>query len=474
MFPKSLWILITFYFVLMGTVVSFRHYNFQTQTWDMGVFAQTYWNTIHGKIMQNSLEEVPNTLGVHMSPWLFILLPGYLLFQSPYYLLLIQTLALALGALPLYALAKKICQHLHIALALSASYLLYPSLHWINFFDFHPVTFFVPLALYAFYFATQEHWKLSALFFVLAASTREDAIVVIVFMGLSLFVLKKIENKDLKSKLPSIFIALGALIYFICTVWILMPAFGGGLLRIDRYSQFGHTGTEILGNIIRHPSLLISTIFTKAKIAYAIWLFIPGFFLSLLYPPTAIMLIPGLAENLLTNFSFQFSGLYQYDSVIIPVFFLSLIYGVRTYINRYPKHVRSIPAFLIISSLVAFFFRSPLNPLYFPYEMFSFSNPHWNTFRSIVHNTPPNISISAHTNLVPHLANRSEIYMLGTEPHQTDMVIIDGADGFGFSNDQEFEHYVQTYLNSPEYTGEIIENRYIVIRRKNLSLPHSQ
>ena len=99
--------LILAYFIVFSSFTALRHYTFQTQTWDMGAFVQTFWNTIHGKIMFNNLEEVSNHLGLHWTPFLFLLVPGYFLFQSPYYLLLVQTIALALGAIPLYWLAKK-------------------------------------------------------------------------------------------------------------------------------------------------------------------------------------------------------------------------------------------------------------------------------------------------------------------------------------------------------------------------------
>src|SRR3989344_3752987 len=118
--------IITLYVVVFGAFTSFRHYNFYTQTWDMGAFVQTMWNTTQGRIMFNNIEEVHNTLGVHMSPWLFALVPGYLLFQSPYYLLIVQTIALALGAIPAYLLAYHILRKKSYALAFATNYLLYP------------------------------------------------------------------------------------------------------------------------------------------------------------------------------------------------------------------------------------------------------------------------------------------------------------------------------------------------------------
>lgn len=45
---------------------------------------------------------------IHFTPFLFLLVPFYLLFEGPLFLLYIQVLAGALSALVLYIIAKKI------------------------------------------------------------------------------------------------------------------------------------------------------------------------------------------------------------------------------------------------------------------------------------------------------------------------------------------------------------------------------
>src|SRR3989344_3065214 len=100
---KMIWLLIASYILVFGIFVSLRHYNFQTQAWDLGIFVQTFWNTINGRFLTNNIEGIKqegiikNHFGVHMSPFLILLVPGYALFPTPYYLLIIQTVALALG-----------------------------------------------------------------------------------------------------------------------------------------------------------------------------------------------------------------------------------------------------------------------------------------------------------------------------------------------------------------------------------------
>src|SRR3989344_2904457 len=180
---RVVWTAILLYIAFFGVFTSLRHYNFQTQAWDMGIFEQTFWNTTQGRIMQNSLEEIPNHLGIHMSPLLFLLVPGYALFPTPYFLLIIQTIAIGLGAWPLYLLSKKVLKRDDFPILIALGYLLHPSLHWINIFDFHEIAFFIPLMLAAFYFLEIRSWAWAGIFLALSASTKEDAILMVLFAG---------------------------------------------------------------------------------------------------------------------------------------------------------------------------------------------------------------------------------------------------------------------------------------------------
>ncbi len=488
---------IVIYALAFGIITSLRHYNFQTQTSDMAIFVNTMWNTIHGQWMLNTLEEVPNTLGVHMSPILFLLVPFYWLFTSPYTLLIIQTIAVALGAYPLFLLARKVLENDKIAAAIAISYLLYPGLEWANFYDFHPIAFFPTLFLTAFYFAYEKRLFSATIFFVIAASTREDAILVVLFTGIYLFIhnraLPAIDlrkqgvfhgnltllslrrhceawrgNLTLLSKNKKVFgllIAFFAFIYFLISIKILMPHFGGGLLRLDRYAHLGGSVTEIIKNIFIHPSLFIKTLFVGDKFIYLFWLLAPLGFLPLLAPVEWLLIIPGLAENLLTNYKFQFSGLYQYDTILVGSIFIAASFGLKNLLARYPNMVKYAVKIVLVGALLGFFFRSPLKPFGFPVELFG-SKPHWENFRKIIKMVPPTASVAAHTNLVPHLAHREKIYLLGREPAPVDIVIIDGADYFGFKNPAELEAYVDDYMSSKDYTLEVIDDRYFILKKK--------
>ena len=344
------------YFIFFSVFTSLRHYNFQTQTWDMAAFVQTFWNTAHGKIMYNNLEQAKNHLGVHLSPFLFLLVPGYILFSSPYYLLIIQTIALALGALPLYLLAKRRLGP-PFPLIIAIGYLLYPQLHWINTFDFHEIAFFVPLMIAALYFIDAKKWLWASIFLILAASVKEDAILITAFVGIYLLTLPSAKEKKIGAA-----IIILSLIYFLIAVKIIMPALGGGLFRLDRYGSFGSAPAEIIKNIITKPLLVAETIFNRQKLDYLVWLFVPAAFLPFFSIRSLILLLPGLAENMLTTYKSQFQSFYHYDSVIVPAIFFGSICGLQNLLTRWPRFKSKARIILIASFLAG---SNPTPPVLF-------------------------------------------------------------------------------------------------------------
>ncbi|TSC96379.1 MAG: hypothetical protein Athens101426_384 [Parcubacteria group bacterium Athens1014_26] len=460
---------ICIYIIVFGVFTGLRHYNFQTQAWDMGIFDQTFWNTAHGRFMENSFETAKNHLGIHMSPFLVLLAPGYALFPSPYFLLIIQTIALALGAWPLYLLAKKV---------LSGFDKKWPVI--ITLFDFHELPFLIPLLLTSFYFIETKKWLWTTIFLALSASVKEDAILVVMFMGIYIFI-KSGKNKSIKEtqnienkkflgiKKFGALTAIFSLIYFIAATKIIMPSLGGGLLSINRYSQLGGSVAEIAKNLFTNPWLFIKTIFAAQKMGYVFWLLVPAGFMTLFSGPVLLTLVPPLAENLLSSWNSQVSGLYHYDALLIAGIFAGLVYGLKFFLNHWPKKQKIAIVALLVAGAASFLIRSPISPFLFPTELFR-PNAHWDAYREIIKKIPANASVAAQTNLVPHLSKRQNIYVLGTEPSPADILIIDGADLTGFTDEKTFQTYADSYMDSGLYNFTAIENRYFILNKKDIEL----
>ena len=443
------------YALIFSALSLWRHATFQTQTWDLAAFEQSLWNTLHGHFLFNNFENTSH-FAIHFSPWLLLLMPIYALWPGPHILLLLQSLALAAGAWPLYFLSKKIINQ-KWANVIVLLYLLYPSLHWVNLFDWHPVTFAIPLFLAWFYFWQAEKYLWAAAMMAAAVSTEEDMIVAAFFVGL--FMLTKKQYR------PGLMVMGLTGAYFLLATKVLMPAFGGGLVRLDRYAQFGGTASGIAASVILQPSLTAATLFQWSKLQYIGNLLLPVAFLPLLAPLTLILLIPGLLQNLLTNFSLQFSNVYQYDSILIPFIFVGVIWAVNWLLTKKMSEKVLLPL-VVFCAVTGFIWYSPLSPKNFPWP--KFFNSRTADFNKLVAAIPATASVAAHTNLVPHLTHRANIYMAGYEPTLMDYVILDSQDLFGFQTKNDLDSYLDNYAQTGEYDVVVIDQRYYVIKRKAL------
>ncbi len=472
---RFLLVLMTLYIVVFGALTALRHYHFLTQTWDLGIYEQTLWNTVHGRIMQNDLEEIPNSLGVHFNVIMFLILPGFAIFPSPYYLLLLQTIILALGAWPLYLFARKHLNDVRLAQIVAIGYVLYSPLHWLNWYDFHPVAFVVPALLAGIYFLDERRLWWAALFLGLAASTQENAILAVMFAGLYAVLMngtgKAVTGHNTRWRVwaPGVVVMVVALVYFLLVIEIIMPSLGGGLLRFDRYAHLGGSLFDIVGNMARHPLLLVRTVASWGKLEYVFWLFLPVVCLPFLEWRALLLIVPGLLQNMLTTFSPQFSSNYQYDATLIPGMFIGASLGLAMLVRRYPTKKKMFAWVLCVSILVAFFVRSPIRPLDFRLGFFQ-SNATREAMEAAVRMVPDGASVAAHTYFVPHLANRAKIYMLGFEREPVDVLVVDGASAFGFRDGHAFRSYLEKYMNSGNYVVRRLDDRFAVIVRKDVRL----
>ena len=141
--------------------------------WDLGIYLQAIHTTATSGKLFYTTAELPYTLtaippgtqfAVHFSPILFLIVPVYALFQTPITLLVIKSTVIAIGAIPVFLLAKKILGTPIWGLFFAIGYLLYPALQGINWYDFQPQSFFPTLALFTILFIEFKKNKLAILF----------------------------------------------------------------------------------------------------------------------------------------------------------------------------------------------------------------------------------------------------------------------------------------------------------------------
>ena len=132
------------YALVFSFVTVTRHYTFQTHALDLGYYVQLVWNLAGNRGARVSLPEM-HAWGDHLSPIMYLFVPAFWLIPGPVALLVAQSAALGLGALPVFAIARRRLGDDRPAAAFAVLYLLNPSLHGINVRDFHAAALAIPL-----------------------------------------------------------------------------------------------------------------------------------------------------------------------------------------------------------------------------------------------------------------------------------------------------------------------------------------
>ena len=100
-----LWIAIFIYFLLTLIISLSYHWGYMSSVTDIGTFDQAIWGTLHGHFFLNTIafNKAINYLGFHFRPILLIFLPFYILLPKVEWMILAQSFALSLTALPICA-----------------------------------------------------------------------------------------------------------------------------------------------------------------------------------------------------------------------------------------------------------------------------------------------------------------------------------------------------------------------------------
>ena len=143
-----------FWWVLLFAETRSDYLSYRLARFDLGNMVQAVWSTAHGRPLEMTLGsgEQAERLASHVDPILVLLTPLWLAFPSPLTLVAIQIAAVALGALPVFWLARRHLGSDSAAGLLALAYLAYPWIAWTALDAMHPVTLAIPLFLYAIWF----------------------------------------------------------------------------------------------------------------------------------------------------------------------------------------------------------------------------------------------------------------------------------------------------------------------------------
>jgi uncharacterized membrane protein len=412
-----LFLIASIYVIIVSTFALSRHYTFGTNTWDLGIYSQSLYSTLnHGKILYYTAELAGNPsgslFGIHFSPFLFLLVPVYAIYQNPVTLLILRPIAISIGLIPLYWIIRD--QQLNnrlLTFFLATIYLVYPPITTpLSNFD---VEVFLPaLFLFAIHYFRKGKLLHSYIFVALALMVNEFVPLIVMAMAVYVFLSDRKEiinglrsRKLTKNAIFSITLLLSGLLFFNLASAVITAFNPNALSTKWEWGELGTSPGEIVTNVLTNPAKTINIFFNngQSKFVYITSLFGPLAFLSFLDPLTLIMTLPWLMASLLSINPLYYAIGTQYPAFVSPFLFVAAINGIKKLVNISSRGMLRKIAFLMFITLLVSTLLLPTG------DYFSVTKAE-ETTRMALNEIPSTASVSVMPEVYPHLCNRLEVY----------------------------------------------------------------
>ena len=437
--PFALSALVCGYGAMFGWLSLSAYWAYSMHALDMGNMGQAAWNTIHGHPFAFTNMRLPynieawrttTRLSFHVEALFPLISLVYLGYPHPESLLILQTAALAMGAIPTYLLARDVLRSTGLALVFALAYLLYPTVEALNLYEFHPVSLATPLLLCAFLFAHRRQYLPFCVCSLAAMGTKEEIGLVVGMFGLYIAFVQKDRRIGLLTLAVgvgwSLFAALVVEKHFrqLGTVTYISSRYGYLCGAADATGQVHCHGFHgPIHTVLHDPGAILKAIFVWPKLGYLRYLLAPVGFTALLAPTALLLAAPTLALNLLSQDFHMYSGVGDNSAEIAAVVVIAGILGsarLRGWLERRVSPNRAsalIGAYILLTAL----WNQHVNG-FTPFGA-AYSVPergaHQRLADRFVGMIPASAAVSTQDQLDPHLSSRRYLYLfedVGTDP----------------------------------------------------------
>lgn len=405
-FQRKHWAVITLIALYVGwfSYLSWKlYYGYGYPPFDLSIFNQGLWLLTHFRVPFVTVMG-RNLFGDHTSFILLLFAPFYRLFPEPQGLLMLQVLAIAGAAIPIYLLAQKLIRNTVIATALVAAFLLNPALEQGNMQQFHPEAlqvFIISLAIYA---AVESRGRMLAVMVVLALMVKEDAALLVIPLGL--WVLWRRDRKW------GAWIVAGAVAWTALALEVIIPSLLGQGSLYGGDIPFGGVG-GFFKTLFTSPGTFFSYLRSDARPFYVWQMGFTtgwGFVLS---PEIALVGVLLVAENVISSLPYMHQIPYQFSTPLVPILILATVWAIsKQPTSRLRYAVMGVTLTCALWSCVLWGL-APFSSAT-AVSQWSPTSATVRSFAQLEHRIPANAVVSAWYLFVPHLDQRTQIYLWPT------------------------------------------------------------
>lgn len=414
--------LIAFQFAVTFQVNIARLYTNKSVLFDLGVFYQFLYNFITTGYPGSSINypyAYLDFMGFHFSPILLLLSPLVLI--GAWTLLLVQSIFVALSAIPMFYLARKITASQTIALIWAAIFLFNPFVINGAVFDFHEQCVSLFFYCWALYAVADKNWRLLLSMCAVLMFFKEQEGITIAGFGLLWWRL----NNDRKG----LYLTMAGVAWFLLVMLVIMPFLYNGL-----HPMLNSTSAGRYSWIADHKWGMIRQLFTDNKTntipAYLFMLVAIMLFLPLGGLVWCLPALGDIAANLLSSVPMPRSLLTYHSITIIPCLVAAACITLKNHGHQF--RYKPVPLSLIVLMCIALcdFIVSPVaatgdnawNIDLWHKENYKYAkDPEINEIRAIV---GPDTALSVQSNIGVWFADRKYIFQFPDRYKDVDFIIV--------------------------------------------------
>lgn len=405
---------------------SIRHALFQSGAFDLGIYDQVVYLMSQGEPPISSILGFHH-MGNHAAWAVYPLALLYKIYPDVHWLLAVQAVALAMGALPTWYLARQAGLKNAQAVAIVMAYLLYPVIFNANLFEFHPEVMAVPVLLGAVLAARLDRmiWFCLSIIFVLGCKAVLS--LTVAAMGIWLLVFEK-------RRFAGAFALCAGIAWFLIASQAIIPFFSGNQpAAVERYGYLGNSVPEIVSNLVQKPGLVFSKVLSQRTLEYLGLLVLPVLWgISPQHLAPLVSAIPAVVVNILATKQMQRDLIHQYSLPVVPFLILATISALAAG-KGWLRSQRAI----ILWSLLAFLALAKFG---FFWTIYLGSLDTWQATREAIAQIDTKAGVLTTNRMAPHLTHRRLIQFvddstpLTTDLEQFEYVLLNVRHPYGSGN----------------------------------------
>ena len=411
-------VLMVLYVVRFATTTVNSLQSYQQDAYDLSLYDQGIWlmSRFHAPFM--------TVMGTNMfaahTVFIFVfLVPLFWVYPHTAALLVIQAMAEAAGAIPVYLLGRRLLNSTTLATMLGAAYLFNPGIEQGNLEQFHVEAFEAPLLGFAIYAAVAWRPRLLLVMVVLLLMCKQDDALYVVPLGL--WVLAR-RNRQVGVAMVGSAVAVALLENL-----VIVPALLNGVpTTYAGWWPFG-TMSATARVLVRRPGQFWEFAVSQGRPFYVWQMFFSAGLAFLAAPGILAVALPELAADTLSSNPYLHQMIRHYSVPVAAVLLCASVCGIARATKPWRRTGATVVVTLCALWGCVLWGDAPFsdNAIVPPDP----NAPSVLATRQIVDELPPNAAVSAAQNFVPNIDHRAQVYLFPTP-------------------------FAQSYYGNPEYDGE--------------------